>query len=284
VPPVARRFARGALLSALMVAAMSPPALSEESDDTDAQRAVQLAENAFEYRDFQRVVDVLTPWLHPAMRMAETKQRIAARNLLGISLHVLGRVSEAKEEFSQLLQDDPLHRLDPFVVPPQVIETFESVRLDMKATLDRLLKERGQKVDTPDEGPKRAIIVQVPPRFVLFAPFGFPQFALDENGLGAVLGSMQAVALVANFAPYLLPRQPEGSAALTGLRVMQYAGLIGFFATWGTSVFWAQSSYEAMARAGDSKGATPSRSPTAGTAVGIMPLDRGMGLSFSTGF
>jgi hypothetical protein len=284
VPPVAGRFVCGIISCALLLAHGGRSARAEESGDAEARHAVEQAANAFEYRDFQRVVDVLTPWIHPALRIADAKQRIVARRLLGITLHVLGKVPEAKEEFSQLLQDDPLHRLDPAVVPPQVIETFETVRTDMKPTLERLLKERGQKPDPPDEGPKKVVVVQVPPRFVLFAPLGFPQIALDEIGLGVALGAIQAVALVANIAPFLLPRQPEGSTALTGLRVMQYAGLIGFFATYGVSIVLAQGSYEAMARAGDGKQAPTQRSSTAGAEVGILPLDRGLGLSFSTGF
>src|SRR5688572_10779742 len=93
--------------------------------------AVQLARAAFEFRDFQKVVDILEPWIRP-MKILDPALKIEARSLAGVSLHLLGRTDGARVEFGELLLLDPKHQLDPFVVPPEVIATFEAVRKELK--------------------------------------------------------------------------------------------------------------------------------------------------------
>lgn len=198
----------------------------------DAESAVQLATDAFEYRDFKKVVEVLTPWLHPP-HIEDRALRISARQLLGVSLHVLGQRSEAKEEFGQLLLEDPTHKLDPFVVPPPVVQAFEEVRRQMKPTLDRVLKERGLQPEAPRPA---LVLVPVPNAFVGLLPFGLPQFQLDEPRAGAAFLGLEVAGLAANVAGYLRGRAvQESGASPTVWIAAQYAGLGVFVASWAVS-------------------------------------------------
>jgi hypothetical protein len=230
------RHSHGVRGLALLIALACVSRTAEAADaptDAEADAAVALATNAFEYRDFKKVVEALTPWLHPP-RITNTKTRITARRLLGVSLHVLGEISGAKEEFSQLLLEDPLHKLDPFVVPPPVIETFETVRKEMKPTLDRVLKERGQNPDP--EPPKKTVLVPAASRVVAFLPGGFPQFQLEETGLGFTFLAVQAIAFVANVLSYARGRAIHDSGGDDRTWVgVQYVSLGIFGAAWATS-------------------------------------------------
>jgi hypothetical protein len=273
--------ARGVLVCALVSFGASEVARAE-GECADTGQAVQLATNAFEYRDFGQVVEVLKPCLHPSVRVADPKQRITARRLLGISLHVLGDTAGAKEEFAQLLQDDPQHVLDKAAVPPKVVATFETVRAEMKETLDRILKERGQRVD-PDE-PKKTVLVAVPPRWTLFAPFGVPQLSMDETSLGVVLGGIQAATLGANIVAWRLAVDAQrGGSAYTQLTVLQYGMLAGFLATWVVSALLGNKSFDERQAAIEAKQGASTRSAKESLSFGVTPIDRGLGLTLGMG-
>lgn len=280
------RLLAGPLIAASLIV-WAAPALAQEvpAEVTTATAAVAHASNAFEYRDFTKVVEVLSPWVHPP-RITDRALMITARRLLGISFHVLGDQASAKEEFGQLLMADPAHKLDPFVVPPKVIETFEAVRQSMKPALDRILAERGTKVD-PDTGPKKLVVVAVPHPITTFAPFGIPQFVLDEPVGGAVFLSLQAAFLTANFASYFRAKAVDArSQEFQTFRFVQYAALFAFAATWAVSAYLANTSLAEHNRqllAGPEKSASRSGAADQGPAIsfGLLPTPGGVALSFS---
>lgn len=190
-------------------------ALSANGGEEEAEKAVVTARNAFEYRDFEAVLAALDPWVHPP-RIVSPKLMTEARRLLGVSLHVLGQVPQAKEEFAQLLLLDPRHQLDPVVIPPQVIASFEEVRTEMKETLNRVLAERGEKPLEEATGPTRIELRVVPPRAVAFIPFGGGQFATGAPALGATFAATQAIGLGLNLTGLALGfdemRKPKSSS------------------------------------------------------------------------
>lgn len=180
---------------------------------TPAQ-AVRLAESAFAYRDFEQVVATLWPWMHPPLIQQPTL-RIDAHRLLGVSLFVLGREAAAEAEFEALLRLDPTHQLDPFLVPPPVVQRFEVVR---------------QRV--APGGPPAGL----PSRAALLLPFGTPQFVLGQSGQGALWGWGQLISLGLNVGAYFAAkRATRGSTAHTGWVITQYIGLAGFLTSWGLS-------------------------------------------------
>ncbi len=223
----------------MLAAASTGIATAQPGDDRapagTATAAVSGAKNAFEYRDFERVVDLLDPWLHPR-RILDPVLAVQARRLLGVSLHVLGRTKEAKEEFSELLLLDPRHKLDPFLVPPAVIQTFENVRASMRPTLDAILRDRGERAEpeTPTTGPPTVRLVPIPPLAIALLPVGIPQFAADEPGWGLLWAVLQVGFLTLNLVAFDQASRNDGSAfgIWTGL---QYGGLAGFLGAWTAS-------------------------------------------------
>lgn len=163
---------------------------------TTAVGALAVARAAFEYRDFAQVIRVLDPWVHPP-RIQDPKLMVNARRLLGVSLHVQGDEKAAREEFAQLLLIDPAHRLDPFVIPPRVIASFEDVRRLLGPSLDRGLGP------LEAEGPPSSIrVVTVPHPAAMWLPFGIPQVLVDESALGIAFGAAQVIGLALNVVAY----------------------------------------------------------------------------------
>lgn len=228
---------RGVLV-ALMVLSAPARGLAQE-EPADAETAVSLARAAFEFRDFEKVVSVLRPWVRP-MRIRAPELKIEARALMGVSLHLLGRIDAAKEEFGELLLLDPKHELDPFVVPPEVIATFEAVRRELRPILDEILAERGEK-PPPEEPPVELRLVTVPHPATAWLPLGVPQFLMDEPGWGAVFALTQTLGIAGNVAAYF-----AGNAASTPMDpsprrwvAVQYAALATTLIAYAGSVIHA---------------------------------------------
>lgn len=175
---------------------MAPGAMAQGPVESP-QTAVRLAKASFEYRDFKKVVELLDPWLHPP-RIVDPKLEVQARELLGVSQHVLGELDAAEEEFAQLLKLDPKHELDPFLVPPPVVQTFEEVRAKMKPILDSLNVEPTKTEPPPVQVRTELRLVPVPHPAVLFLPLGIPQFVMDKPGWGALWGGLQLAGLALN--------------------------------------------------------------------------------------
>jgi len=204
-----------------------------------ADRALALASYAFEYRDFARVVATLDPWVHPP-RIADRAQLAEAQRLLGISLHIQGNVASAEAEFAAVLQVDPELRLDPFVVPPAVIDTFERLRTSMRPVLERILAER-RRAGPAEPKPEPPAALRLSPVFA-YAPLGLSHFlALDEPAWGALWLGLQVAGLAANATGYFWGSSLTGADgaigadqqdAQTSARTLQLTGLAVFAATW----------------------------------------------------
>lgn len=244
-----------------------------QSPEGDPKTAVRLAKAAFEYRDFERVVTILDPWLHPP-RIVDPKLEVKARELLGVSQHVLGRVEAAEEEFAQLLELAPKHELDPFLVPPPVVQTFEEVRAKMKPILDRLIDRPAPDPDPPPvEVRTKVELVEVPHPAIVVTPFGIPQFALGETGWGIMWAGLQAVALAVNIGGWAQSRRVATPAAddrvvdtsaLAGWQAVQYGGLAAFVAAWAGSGVHGYFQLDAQRRAATPLAAPTRPTPTAG--------------------
>lgn len=242
--------------------ATPPPA----GTDDDEARALALASYAFEYRDFARVVATLDPWVHPP-RIADRARLAEAQRLLGVSLHIQGDVARAAEEFAGVLQHDPELRLDPFVVPPSVIDTFERVRTSMRPVLDRILAERRGVARVPTPTPPPPAARTLSPVFA-YAPLGLSHFlALEEPGWGALWLGLQTVGLSVNVAGYWMAQSLHTSGGFTPVEsldaharaeVIQLSGLAVFAAAWLASGLHAHAEWP-------SPEPTPATNPSAPT-------------------
>ncbi|MEE2901869.1 MAG: hypothetical protein VYC39_06040, partial [Myxococcota bacterium] len=156
---------------------LAPPALAKPSTSggtpKDVVSSLNVAKNAFEYRDFQKVIDILDPWVHPP-RISDPKLMGQARRLLGISYHLVGNQKQAAEEFAQLLLLEPDVKLDPFVVPPAVIQTFDEVRQTLIRPVEKPIKGPEQQI------PSNLVQVIAHPS-VSFLPFSYAQLAIIEG-------------------------------------------------------------------------------------------------------
>jgi hypothetical protein len=199
----------------------------------DEPGALRLARAAFEYRDFARVLALLEPWLRPP-RIVDRERRRDANRLVGVSAHVLGDVRRAEDAFAQALLADPSVELDPFVVPPPVIETFERVRASMGAVL--------RAEPTPPRGAPRASD-GLAPRFVAWSPLGLGHFAaLDAPVSGSLWLALQLGGLATNVTAFWIARgyagtdgylaDPGDRAALDRANVALGVGAAVFFVGW----------------------------------------------------
>lgn len=217
------------------------------SSAASVPRALAMAEAAFEYRDFEAVIATLDPWVHPP-RIQDPVAMVRARRLLGVSRHITGDERGAREEFAQLLLLDPEQRLDPFVIPPRVIVTFEDVRRQMAPQL--VPRPRPEPPD-PLEAPPRIVAAPLP-KVVALLPFGLNHVAADRSDLGIGMGTAQVVGLAASIVGFVMagearaehraawpPSSPEAQSSADAYRgwiITQYAGAALFGLAYGTSV------------------------------------------------
>jgi hypothetical protein len=235
------RPARCVLLALVLWTLDAGPARGEEVP-ADARAAVARARNAFEYRDFARVVSTLDPWLHPP-KIVERELMLEARELLGVTQFILGERAAAEEEFGQLLLLDPRHQLDPFLFPPQAVEALEAVRAAMKPVLEPLLDAKPE--PPPPPPPTTVRLVELPPRPAVFLPFGFSQLLLGRPGWATLWGLLQVGGLILNVVAHDLAQQPAQAANYPSWVALQYAGLGGFVLSWAGSAAHAHFTLEA---------------------------------------
>lgn len=227
-----------AIAAALLVLAL--PSLVQAQAPAEArteEEALQLGRAAFEYRDFREVIRLLDPWVHPPRIRAQA--RLAeAQEILGISLHVTGETERAKREFEQVLLFDPDRKLDPFLVPPAVVKSFEEVRSAMRETLDRIRNERKPALDPELPEPAPGYIHPA----LAYVPFGAAHFfAIDAPEWGAVWLGLQLAGLGANIAGFWLIEglrdedghlRQEDVGTRDGYEAVRVAGLALFGAAW----------------------------------------------------
>lgn len=159
----------------------------------------------FEYRDCPGTIATLVDLAIPGL-LDDEAQQLDVHRMLGICYALDDKRREASREFSSLLSLDPDHQLDPFEVPPPVLDLFEAQKQAMKVRLDELRKARERaKDDFGDEGGvlvERVTTVRETPFATAFLPFGLAQVANGETGKAAAIGVAQGVGLLVNVVGY----------------------------------------------------------------------------------
>jgi hypothetical protein len=128
-------------------------------------------------------------------RPIERKDRAEAWRVLGLAEYALGRRAEAEAAFYACLRLHPDARLDPVLVPPDVIHFFEEVRARHKAELDAL---------RPRPKRRRWFMLN-------FAPPG-GQLQNGETTKAWIIGSAGAALVATNITTYVFLRRWCGSA------------------------------------------------------------------------
>jgi hypothetical protein len=168
------------------------------------EQRFQRGKRTFEYRDCPATIALLADLAVPGL-LADEAQQVEVHRMLGICYALGDQRRDASREFSSLLSLDPDHQLDPFEVPPPVMELFETQKQMMKSRLDELRRARErQKDDLVDGGVlvERVTTVKTTPLPAAFLPFGLSQWANGEATKGAIFASVQGAALLVNVVGY----------------------------------------------------------------------------------
>ncbi len=137
-------------------------------------------------------------------------EAVDAYRMLGISEYHLGDLPQARAAFVNLLSHDPDYALDPFLVPPAIVEFFDRVKKEHEKALAPLRERRRalkEQQRLAEEAKRRLLaeeqarngpptkIVRVQERLYLFnwMPLGAGQFQNGEKAKGTAIAAGQLV-------------------------------------------------------------------------------------------
>ncbi len=151
-------------------------------------------------------------------------QSIEAHRLLGLAEYQLGDRAQARAAFVKLLSLDPDFSLDPFLVPPPIVEFFDKVKREHEPDLgplrerkrqlkeqQRLAEEAQRKLLAEEQarsGPPTKIL-RVEEHIYLFnwLPLGAGQFQNGQQTKGAIIATGEIVLALVNVGAILWHNQ-----------------------------------------------------------------------------
>ena len=148
-------------------------------------------------------------------------QAIEAWRILGLAEFQLGDQAAAREAFVHLLSIDPDYALDPFLVPPNIVDFFDRVKREAEPQLqplrerrkqlkeeERLAEEARRKLLAEEQArsgpPAKLVIVQERVYIINFLPFGAGQFQNGDRTKGTILAVTQVLFGAVNLGAILL--------------------------------------------------------------------------------
>ncbi len=149
---------------------------------------------------------------------------VEAWKLLGLSEYQLADSARAREAFVNLLSIDPDYTLDPFLVPPKIVEFFDQVKRESEPQLAplreqrRLLREQQRLAEDARRrilaeeqarsGPPTKV-VRIQERIYLFnwLPFGAGQFQNGEPAKGTAIAAAEVVFAATNLTAIFVHNQ-----------------------------------------------------------------------------
>jgi tetratricopeptide (TPR) repeat protein len=181
------------------------------------------AKDRFEFGAYADAAGTLRRYLATSPSLTE-EQAIDAYRILGISEYHLGDQAQARAAFVNLLSHDPDYALDPFLVPPPIVEFFDRVKREHEPALaplrerQRSLREQER---LADEAKRRLLeeersrtgpptkVVRVQERIYLFnwMPLGAGQFQNGDRAKGTAIAAGQVVAGLVNLGAILFHNQ-----------------------------------------------------------------------------
>lgn len=201
------------VLSGLLVLLAVLYAVPAQAQVDDPELAKALA--YYERGEFQRAAADLSGLVeHPRLSAPE---RARARESLGVSYYVLGRMLEARRQFTALLEADPAYQPDPLYVAPEIVAFVAEVRRGVAAraatapTEARLappVTAAAQPLVRPrlDSGSAVPLMAPIELSAVDFLPFGAGQFRRGHTGRGVTLAVVEGLFLAGNVGLYYYRR------------------------------------------------------------------------------
>jgi len=200
-------------------------ALALATPDADVKRA----RDRYEFGAYADAAGAIREMLSRSPDLPEPVA-IEAWRILGLAEYQLGDKRAAREAFVHLLSIDPDQTLDPFLVPPPVVEFFDNVRVQAEPELAPLrerkkqLKEQERLADEARRRllaeeqirsgpPSKILVVQEHVYMLNFLPFGVGQFQNGDTTKGIIIAVSQvvlgAVNLGAIFAHNAIAQDPS---------------------------------------------------------------------------
>ena len=186
----------------------------------DPRQQLRRGLEAFEYGQYPAVVAILRPLVEE--ERLHGADRIQALRAFGVSLFLLGRRGGAEAAFLMLLREEPTARLDPALVPPEVIAFLDEVRARHQAVIQRAVKARR------------------PSAWLnLLPPVG--QFQNGQKGKGWLILSLEVTFLAMDIATYWVARsmpRSDGTVPSEGkFNAVKTLNIVSFSLLIGTVVY-----------------------------------------------
>jgi hypothetical protein len=262
---------------ALAAAQGAPAQVQPESEDAAAEQ-VRQAQREFEYGDYARVSQRLAPLVEVG-RFQTPELRARAYTLLGeaLLLQTPPREAEAHRAFLELLYLDPDTELDPFYVPPRVIDFFEREKKELEPQIAPLRAQRRAEKEArrrareeeaarrqKEEAERRMRALQpnvertvVQHEFwVSLLPFGIGQLQNGDRSLGYTLATLEVIFGAASAGSALLIETlrdestqkfgPGDYKIATRLEIVKWIGATAFYGLWAFGAVHAAINYRSQ--------------------------------------
>lgn len=181
------------------------------------------AKDRFEFGAYGDAAGALRQMLAGDPALTE-EEAVEAYRMLGISEFNLGDLPAARAAFVNLLSHDPDYALDPFLVPPAIVEFFDRVKKEHEPALAPLRDRRRalrEQQRLADEAKRRLLseeqartgpptkVVRVQERLYLFnwMPFGAGQFQNGDRAKGTAIAAGQIALGAVNIAAIVIHNQ-----------------------------------------------------------------------------
>jgi hypothetical protein len=181
------------------------------------------AKDRFDFGAYADAAGTLRQLLARSPQLSQ-QEAVEAYRILGISEYQLGDKRAARAAFVNLLSFAPDHALDPFLVPPPIVEFFDAVKKEHEPALAPLRERRRELAEQQrlaDEAKRRLLaeeqlrtgpptkIVRVEERVYLFnwLPLGAGQFQNGDRATGAAIAAGQLVLGLVNVAAIVAHNQ-----------------------------------------------------------------------------
>jgi tetratricopeptide (TPR) repeat protein len=178
------------------------------------------AKDRYEFGAYADAAGTLRQLLAGDPDLSEPESMDAYR-MLGIAEYHLGDLPQSRAAFVNLLSYDPDYALDPFLVPPAIVEFFDRVKKEHEPALAPL-RERRQALRAQQRladdakrrllaeealrtgPPTRVVRVEKHHYFFNWLPLGAGQFQNGEKAKGTAIASGEVVLAAVNIAAILV--------------------------------------------------------------------------------
>jgi tetratricopeptide (TPR) repeat protein len=181
------------------------------------------AKDRFEFGAYPEAAGALRQLLAGSPQLTDA-EAVDAYRMLGIAEYQLGDKLAARTAFVNLLSFEPDYALDPFLVPPAIVEFFDAVKKELEPTLEPLRERRRELREQQrmaEEAKRRLLaeeqsrtgapgkVVRVEQRVYLFnwMPLGAGQFQNGDRAKGTAIAAGQIVLGLVNISAIVFHNQ-----------------------------------------------------------------------------